>query len=147
LRCLLDQLATYPQAPPVDAGPTPTSAPLIHVESLQSGRTSLRREVILVSPGDEKENDVPKDKGKVCADVEVEMEIAQDEQAFREEDRARSSNSNEGRIFDSIPEHLFLRPRPCYANPTNATVLHPSDTPSKVHTDVSEEPPPCSHPL
>jgi hypothetical protein len=64
---------------------------------------------------------MPKDKGKACADMEVEMEIAQDEQAFREEDRARSSNDNEGRIFDSIPEQLFLCPCPCYANPTNVT--------------------------
>jgi hypothetical protein len=75
----------------------------------------------LTSSNNEEQDNAPKNKGKVCADEEVEMEIAQDEQMFEEEDRACSSHDNEGRIFDSIPEQLFLRPCPSYPNPTNAT--------------------------
>jgi hypothetical protein len=75
----------------------------------------------LTSSNNEEQDDVPKDKGKAHANEEVEMEIAQDEQMFEEEDRASSSHDNEGRIFDSIPKQLFLRPRPSYLNPTNAT--------------------------
>jgi hypothetical protein len=75
----------------------------------------------LTSSNDEEQDNVPKDKGKVRADEEVEMEIAQDEQMFEEEDRASSSYDNKGRIFNSIPERLFLHPRPSYPNPTNAT--------------------------
>jgi hypothetical protein len=102
---LLRELAAFPSTPPTDAGPTPTSAPLASdpdPESLGariSIKSPLRREVILIS-SEEDEPKRPKDKGKKRATREVEMEIAQDEQRSKEE----------GRIFDSIPEQLFLRP-------------------------------------
>jgi hypothetical protein len=69
---------------------------------------------------------MPKSKGKVCATVEVEMEIVHDDQKHKEEDRARNSSSNEGRFFNSIPKQLFLCPQPTFLNPSNATTsTHP----------------------
>jgi hypothetical protein len=58
----LEQLAAQPQALPADAGPTLTSAPLIRVETPRSERTSLRREVILVSSNKKSRTTHPKTK-------------------------------------------------------------------------------------
>jgi hypothetical protein len=69
------------------------------------------------------------------------MEIAQDEQTFEREDRASSSNTNEGRFFSEIPERLFLRPRPSYPNPTNATSSSNTVRPRRFTPTFSREPP------